>query len=142
MEDVQQKSWFSRNWGWVLGGGCLTLIIIVVAVIGGVIYKVADSIKESEPYTYAYEAAIENEKVIAYLGIPIETDGIGNTNYKYSNGNTTASLTIPISGPKGKGKIVVVGNKVDSEWQYEELYVLIKNTQTKINLLDKSLEGI
>ncbi len=142
MEDVKQKSWFSRNWGWVLGGGCLTLIVIVIIGIGGVIYKVADSIKESEPYTHAYAEAVANERVVEYLGTPIETDGMGNTNYKYSNGNTSASLTIPISGPKGKGEIIVIGNKFENEWQYDELYVLINDSEVKINLLDKYLDGI
>jgi len=41
MEEVRQKSWFAKNWGWVLGGGCLSIIIIGVLVIGGIIYKVS-----------------------------------------------------------------------------------------------------
>lgn len=141
MEDVQEKSWFAKNWGWVLGGGCLTIIIIAAIAIGGLIYKVSNSIKESEPYSNAFSLAEENTSVIKYLGEPLETDGIGNTSYKYSNGDTSASLTIPISGPKGKGKIFVNGNKIDDEWQYDELYVLIKNTETKIDLLDTTLKG-
>ena len=100
MEEQRQKSWFARNWGWVLGGGCLTFIIIVVVAVGGLIYKVSDTIKESEPYKYACAEAIKNEKVIEYLGTPIETNGMGNTSYQYSNGTTTAALTIPIKGPK------------------------------------------
>jgi len=140
MENYKQKSWFSRNWGWVLGGGCLTLIIVVAIIIGGLIYKVTDTVRESEPYTHAYAEAIKNEKVIEFLGEPIETNGIGNTNYRYSNGTTTASLTIPIKGPKDEGNIVVDAEKINDEWAYYILHVKIDGETEVVNLLDKILD--
>lgn len=140
MEVQQQKSWFARNWGWVLGGGCLTLIVVVVVAIGGIIYKVANTVKESEPYTHAYAKAIENEKVIEYLGTPIETNGLGNTNYKYLNGTMTATLTIPIKGPKDEGSIIVNAEKINDEWAYYTLHVKIDGETEVINLLDNDIE--
>ena len=140
MEEQRQKSWFARNWGWVLGGGCLTFIIIVVVAVGGLIYKVSDTIKESEPYKYACAEAIKNEKVIEYLGTPIETNGMGNTSYQYSNGTTTAALTIPIKGPKDEGSIVVSAEKINDEWAYYVLHVKIDGETEVINLLDKEIE--
>ena len=140
MEEQKQKSWFARNWGWVLGGGCLTLIIVVVVVVGGIIYKVADTVKESEPYTHAYAEAIENKEVINFLGEPIETNGMGSTNYKYSNGTTTAILTIPIKGPKDEGSIVVNAEKINDEWAYYILHVKIDGETEVINLLDNDIE--
>jgi hypothetical protein len=141
MEEYKQKSWFSRNWGWVLGGGCLTVIVIVIITIGGLVYKVSDSIKESEPYQHALTEAKANETVIELLGTPIETNGIGSTSYGYSNGTTTATLTIPIKGPKDKGNIVVDAKKIDDEWAYYVLHVEIDGETEVVNLLDsKSLE--
>ena len=32
------------------------------------------------------------------------------------------------------------GEKEDGEWTYEEFYILIKNSNERINLLDKSME--
>ncbi|MGC6429821.1 MAG: cytochrome c oxidase assembly factor Coa1 family protein [Jejuia sp.] len=142
MEDIQQKSWFSRNWGWVLGGGCLTIIVIFAIGFFAIFYGFTKVIKSSEPYKYALAEASENQEVILLLGEPIEADGIMNGNISTSNSSGEVDISIPISGSKSKGNIVVVGNKVDGEWHYEELYVLIKGSQTKINLLDKSLEGI
>lgn len=135
MEEYKQKSWFARNWGWVVGGGCLTMIVILVVVVGGLIYKVSDTIKESEPYKHAYAEAIKNESVIGFLGAPIETNGLGNTSYQYSNGTTTAALTIPIKGPKDEGTIVVNAEKINDEWAYYELYVKIDGEIEHINLL-------
>lgn len=140
MEEYKQKSWFARNWGWVLGGGCLTLIIVVVIAIGGIIYKVADTVTESEPYTLALTKAKENEKVIEFLGTPIETNGMGNTSFQYSNGSTTAKLTIPIKGPIDEGSIVVDAEKLNDEWTYYILHVKIDGETEVINLLDTEIE--
>jgi len=140
MEENKQKSWFSRNWGWVLGGGCLSIIVIVALAIGGLIYKVTDAVKESEPYTHAYAKTIENEKVIEFLGTPIETNGIGNTSYKYADGSTTAELTIPIKGPKDEGNIIVDAEKINDEWTYNSLYVKIDGETETINLLETDIE--
>lgn len=140
MEEQRQKSWFARNWGWVLGGGCLSLIVIIGLVIGGIVFKVVDAVKESEPYTHALSQTIENEAVIKFLGTPIETNGMGNTSYNYSNGTTTAQLTIPIKGPKDEGSIVVDAEKINDEWAYNLLYVKIDGETETIDLLEKTIE--
>jgi len=141
MEEVRQKSWFAKNWGWVLGGGCLSIIIIGVLVIGGIIYKVSDAVTESEPYTHAYAKTIENESVIEFLGTPIETNGMGNTSYKYANGSTTADLTIPIKGPKDEGNIIVSAEKINDEWAYKILQVKIDGEIEVINLLESNIDN-
>jgi hypothetical protein len=140
MEEIKNKSWFARNWGWVLGGGCLTVIIIVGVAIGALVYKVSDTITGSEPYTHAYTKAIENEKVIAFLGEPIETNGMGSTSYEHVNGSSTAELSIPIKGPKDEGVIVVAAEKINDEWTYNLLYVKIDGETETINLQELEVE--
>ena len=112
MEEYNRKSWFSRNWGWLLGGGCLSLIVVAILAIGGIVYKVTDAVKGSEPYAYAYLKTVENESVIELLGTPIETNGMGNTSYKYGKGSASAELVIPIKGPKDEGSIIVDAEKM------------------------------
>lgn len=142
MEEVRQKSWFSRNWGWVIGGGCLTMIVIGVLVIGGIIYKVADAVVESEPYTHAYALATKNEKVIEFLGEPIDKNGMGNTKFNYNNGISKAELSIPIKGPKDKAVIFVKGEEIDDEWTYRTLYVKIDGQTETIDLLVDEKEDL
>ena len=143
MNEYKQRSWWSRNWPWVVPvGGCLTLIILGILGIGGLIFGVSSAIKNSTPYSYALEQARQNEAVIMTLGEPIETDGIMEGNLSFENNRGEADIKIPIKGPKGEAKVIVVGEKYDGEWTYEKLYVLIKETQEVINLLDKNLEGI
>ena len=141
MEEVRQKSWMSRNWGWLLGGGCLLSIVIVVLVIGGAIWGISKTVTESEPHIYAFEKALQNEDVKAALGEPIETGIIGsNTKFSVNNGETRVDMIIPLNGTINKGFINVAGIKVDGEWTYSKLYVDVTNDDVDINLLEDTIE--
>lgn len=142
MEEVKQKSWFGRNWLWVLPvGGCLTVIVLFLCGVGAIFFGVTKMFESSAPYEYAVELAKNNPDVIEFLGEPIETDGIINGNISLENDGGHADFRIPLKGKNGKASITVIGEKIDGEWQYEELFVLIKESKEKINLLDKNLEG-
>jgi hypothetical protein len=142
-EHIQQKSWFSRNWMWVVPtGGCLLIILLFVFGIGAAIFGVSKIFTGSAPYEYAVEQASKDSRVIEQLGNPVETAGIMQGNISIKNDSGKVDIKIPLKGPKGKGSVTIKGDKIDSEWVYEELYVLIKETNEKINLLDKVLEGV
>jgi len=143
IEQVQQKSWFSRNWMWLVPvGGCLTIILLFVFGIGALIFGSFSMLTNSTPYEYALEQAKNNPQVIELLATPIDTDGIMQGNISFENDEGSADFQIPIKGPNGKAKIIVIAQKDYGEWIYKELYVEIKESKEKINLLDKSLEGI
>ena len=143
MEDVKQKSWFGRNWAWVLPvGGCLTIILLFVFGVGAIFFGVSKMFTTSTPYEHAIQLAKNNTNVIEILGEPIESNGIISGNISLNNDDGEADFTIPIKGPNGKARITVVGEKVYGKWTYEKLFVLIKETHEAINLLDKNLEGI
>lgn len=141
--DTQQKSWFGRNWLWVVPvGGCLAVILLLVFGVGAAVFGVTKLLKNSEPYEYAVKQATANEALITIIGEPIETDGMMQGSLNYSNGKGSADITIPLKGPNGKASVSVKGENADEEWIYEELYITIKETGEQINLLDKVLEGI
>jgi len=140
--NIEQKSWFSRNWMWVVPvGGCLTIILLFVLGIGATIFGISKLFTESVPYEYALAQAKNDSRVIEYLGDDIESSGMMQGNISLKNDSGSANITIPIKGTKGKGSVTIIGEKLDSEWVYEELFVTIKETNEQINLLDKSLEG-
>lgn len=141
-ESVQQKNWFSRNWMWVVPtGGCLTVIVLILLGIGATIFGVSKILTSSAPYEYAVEQASNNTQVIELLGNPVETAGIMQGKISTTNNSGQVDIKIPLKGSKEKGSVTIKGYKTDGEWTYEELYVLIKETNEKINLLDKTLEG-
>ena len=142
-EHVHQKSWFRRNWMWVVPvGGCLTIIILLAMGVGAAIFGLSKIFKESAPYEYALTQAQNDSRVIEYLGDTIESNGIMQGNISLKNNSGSANITIPLKGSKGKGSVTIIGEKRDGEWEYEQLFVTIKDTNEQINLLDKALEGI
>jgi len=141
MEEQRQKSWFARNWGWVLGGGCLTLIVLFFLGIGTIFFGVTKMFSSSEPYQHAMESTINNKDVIAILGEPVETDGMMNGSINLS-GDGDADFKIPIKGPKGSGRIVVKAIKDYGEWGYSKLYVQFQGDYEVINLLESETEEL
>ncbi|RBW59775.1 hypothetical protein DS884_08585 [Tenacibaculum sp. E3R01] len=143
MAHQEQKSWFSRNWLWFIPvSGCLGIILLFIVGIGAAFFGVSNLLNNVAPIEYGIEKATENKKVINLLGEPIEKTGIPNGNISLTNDDGTVDFSVPIKGSKEEGFLIIKGIKTNGEWTYEELYVRIKSTQEKINLLEKALEGI
>lgn len=139
----EQKSWFSRNWIWAVPGcGCVGIILFVVFGVGAAFFGLKNFVSNSTPYEYAVEQATNNPEVIGFLGEPVETDGMMSGNISIQNKSGSANFTVPLKGIKGTGTLVVVAERFDGEWVYEDLYVIVDDSQTEINLLAQSLEGI
>jgi hypothetical protein len=131
----QRRSWWSRNWLWVVPTGCLTLIAVVVAFVALIVAVVFGAMKSSDVYKLAVATARENPAVVQALGTPIK-EGLflsGSTNVNGASGD--ANLAIPISGPKGKGKIYAVATKSAGRWSYSTLEVEVDGRERRINLL-------
>ena len=139
----EQKSWFRRNWIWAVPGcGCVGIILLFVFGAGAAFFGIKNFVKNATPYEYAVEQAINNPDVILILGEPVETDGMMSGNVSIQNNGGNANFTVPIKGMNGKATLVVAAERFDGKWVYEDLYVIIKDSQERINLLDQSLEGI
>ena len=91
--------------------------------------------KSTDVYKDALAKATANPAVIEVLGSPIKEGFLvsGNTNVNGASGE--ANLSIPISGPNGKGTIYVAANKSLGRWTYSGLVVEIAETHQRINLL-------
>ncbi|WP_299221416.1 cytochrome c oxidase assembly factor Coa1 family protein [uncultured Aquimarina sp.] len=135
-EHTPQKSWFSRNWPWVVPlGGCLTLIIIFFVFLGSVIFGVSQAFTNSTPYQDALVKAQEDEYIVQMLGEPIETNGIMSGSLLFENNEGSVDISIPIKGPEGEARIYIVGIKQNDKWTYSELYVIIDETNEQVDLL-------
>jgi len=65
---TQKKSWFKRNWPWVVPvGGCLTLIVIFFVFIGTAIFGVSKMFTGSEPYKDGLDKVQRDEYVVQPL---------------------------------------------------------------------------
>ena len=140
-ETIPQKSWWKRNWKWVVPtGGCLTLLIIGGLIVGSIFFGVSKMFKNATPYQEALSMAKADKKVTQTLGEPIETDGMAGGELNYKNGQGSADLSIPIKGPNGEATLFLVGEKLEDTWEYSKLEVQINDTERVIDLLDKKLK--
>ena len=131
----QKGNWWTRNWKWFVPTGCLTIALLFVAFVFSIVLLVFGAMKSTDIYKNALAKAKANSSVIEALGSPIH-DGLfvsGNTNVNGATG--AANLSIPISGPKGKGTIYVKAEKSLGRWTYSELVVEIEKTGERIDLL-------
>ena len=127
--------WWSRNWKWFVPVGCLTLIVLFAAFVGGIIFVATSAMKSSDAYKLAMAKAQSNPLVQQKLGTPIEAGMFvsGSVNVEGTSGK--ADITIPISGPKGKGSIYVDATKFAGEWKFNRLEVEIDGETDHIDLL-------
>ena len=136
-----RPNWWTRNWKWFVPVGCLSMLLLFVAFVGSIALIVFSAMKSTDVYKDALARAKGNPAVIGALGSPI-TDGYlvsGNTNVNGASGE--ANLSIPISGPNGKGTIYVAANKSLGRWNYSGLVVEIAETHRRIDLLQAPMQA-
>jgi hypothetical protein len=136
-----RPNWWMRNWKWFVPTGCLSLLVLFVAFVASIALILFGAMKSTDIYKDALARAIANSAVIEALGSPI-TEGFlvsGNTNVNGASGE--ANLSIPISGPKGKGTIYVAANKSLGRWNYTGLIVEIAKTHQRIDLLQSGVSA-
>jgi Cytochrome oxidase complex assembly protein 1 len=128
--EPMQKSWLERNPLWKIPAGFLVLLLFTA----GILILVECAFHHSEVSIQAAARARENPQVRQLLGEPIVV-GITILGNIHINGNVGhADLTIPISGPNGKGVIRAVANKCAGEWCFALLRVDINGRSEAIDL--------
>lgn len=133
-----KPNWWKRNWKWFVPLGCLSIAMLFIAFVASIILIVFSAVKSTDVYKDALARAKANPAVIEALGSPI-TEGFlvsGNTNVNGASGE--ANLSIPISGPKGKGTIYAAATKSLGRWNYSGLVLEIAKTHQRIDLLERS----
>ena len=130
-----QKNWWGRNWKWMVPTVCLTMVLACAGFVTLIFSFVIGSIKSSDVYQESLAKARSNEQVKAALGTPIEPGFFVSGNINVSNDSGNANLSIPISGPQGKGTIYVTANKYAGKWRYSAMECEISSTGSRVNLL-------
>ena len=136
----QPQGWFARHWKAVVGVGCLGIVILGGAFVAGIFFLVMGSIRSSDAYQQALAKASASPEVVVRLGQPIKTGWMVSGSINVSGPTGDADLAIPISGPKGKGTIYVVGKKSAGEWTYSRLEVEVEGQPGRIDLLSPNVQ--
>jgi hypothetical protein len=138
MYPLENKSWWSRNWKWVVPVGCLLPLLVVVGCIGSIFMVATTAMKSSDVYKDALVKAESNPEVVAALGTPITTGFFTSGNINTNGPTGEAAFSIPLSGPKGKATIQLEAKKSAGEWSFSKLVVEVKDPPQRIDLLAES----
>lgn len=116
------------NWSGCLkacGIGCGILLVLFLVGLGGIFVFVFQVIKSSDVYRGAMQRAQNDPRVVAALGTPIESSWWVMGSVHIDNDGGYANIDIPIHGPKGKGTIDCVADRINDQWRYKRLNVII-----------------
>ncbi len=136
------RGWFSRNWKWFLPVGCLGFAGLIGAAVLAIIIFVFGMIKQSDVYQNSVVTAQTHPAVVEALGSPVEVGFFVSGKTETNDASGRSEIAIPISGPKGKGKIYAVGDKSAGQWEMRELVVEIEKTGERIDLLGEAQERL
>ena len=132
--EPMSRSWLERHPLLKVPLGCLSLIALIVIVVAAALAITEISFHSSRPYKQAFARTARDPQVRQLMGEPIRAAWFtaGHLNSGAITG--TADFTIPISGPRGKGRIRVVALK-DYFWKLTCLQVYIDGQPQPIDLL-------
>jgi cytochrome oxidase complex assembly protein 1 len=122
---VPYRSWFARNWKWFVPSVVVVLALGFGLFLWGTLRFVNQMFRSSEPYQAAVQKVEQSPLVAKRLGQPIQIGDIASGNLSTSNTTGHARLSIPISGPLGKGRIIVIAQKFGSRWIYHLIEVRV-----------------
>ena len=131
-----KRGWWSRNWKWFVPVGCIGFIALLLIGIAAIVGVVFGAIKSSDVYREALQRAQNHPEVQAALGTPIEAGWWMTGQMDVNNDTGSANLSIPISGPKGKGSVHVVATKQGGSWIYSRLDVEVYAHDRRPGVLD------
>jgi Cytochrome oxidase complex assembly protein 1 len=128
------SGWMSRNAKWFVPALCLMALLFVAALCGLFVLGVK-AMKSSAVYSDALSKAESAPAVTAALGTPLKDSFLFTGNISENDASGSAHFMIPISGPKGSGHLTVVAIRLQGQWRFEELTLLVDKTREGIDLL-------
>lgn len=134
MPQPSPPGWWQRNWKWVVPVSAVSMICLLAALIFLLVSTIFGMIKSAEPYKDSLAKAVANPQVQSALGTPVTDGFFVSGNISTSGASGSASLDIPISGPKGQGSIHVEAKKSAGVWTYSSLEVAIPGQPERVQL--------
>jgi hypothetical protein len=104
----------------------IALVFVVVGICGGsIFFGVMGLIRNSDVVQGAVARAERDPEVAAALGTPLEVGWLPRGSINTSNGSGRADLTLPVSGPRGSGEMIVEAVSREGVWRYNRLMVTV-----------------
>jgi hypothetical protein len=135
--NIQKEHASAVGKGVLFGCGGCAMALGVVALLGVAVFALVMSfMKGADACQMPLKAAQESELMRAELGEPITMGWLVSGNIQINNGDGTADVTVPVSGPKGSASIHTVGTKKDGgPWSFTKMQATIEASGKQVDLL-------
>lgn len=134
MPQPPPPGWWARNWKWCVPVLGISTVALIAGFFAMIFFAVFGMMKSSEPAKEALAKAMASPQLRSELGTPIEEGLIVSGNISTSNSSGSATLDIPVSGPKGKANIHVEAEKTSGVWNYSKIEATIEGKPERIDL--------
>ncbi len=141
------RSWFSRNWGWCLGCGCLLPVLVIGAIVTATVWTTKSWIGSNDAIQTAMDRLRADPRAVEALGEPIEPRvWRENTSFNVRLGDgkdATMDTTVTVAGPHGEGRLEIEARRPRGEdsWQLERLVLHLEDRDEPIDLLEPAEPG-
>jgi hypothetical protein len=127
-------------WVRILVLGCVGLIVLAVVAAAAIFFFVMGAMKRSDVYREAMAIVERSPSAIAALGEPMKAGRFVSGSINVSGGAGDANLSIPLSGPTGKGRVHAAATREAGQWMFTALHLAVDGGET-IDLLAESGGG-
>lgn len=138
MNAPQPRSWFDRNWKWVISVVCVLSLAIIGGFVVAVFMLAIHLMHSSGPYQQAMARARQDSALVAALGTPIESGLLMTGRINENREIGSADLKIPLFGPKGDATLYVRATRSAGVWTYSRLQAEVDSTKQQIDLLNSA----
>lgn len=119
--------------------GCLVAAVVIVLSLGctlAIFFMVFNMLRSSDVVTVAVARVEADRRATAMLGAPIEVGWLVSGSLNTDTvGSGYADLNVPVSGPKGRGRLRLTANQSGGEWEFSSLTLTVSDTGETIDLL-------
>lgn len=95
---------------------------------------ISKALKSNDPFKDSIAAVQTNAEAVEALGEPIKPGLIPSGSISVENATGTVNFSIPVKGPKGSGRITVIGTKAGGVWSYETWQLKVTGREDLIPL--------
>ncbi len=127
---------FDQRRKWLVPVLIVGVVLLLALLFGGLLWGIESMMRTSYAYQVAVKRATESPAVAAKLGKPLQIGWLVSGSVNLSGPEGNASLSIPVSGPNGRGRIIVVGKKHANHWNFETLELNVAGQNEPIPLLE------
>jgi predicted negative regulator of RcsB-dependent stress response len=134
-----EKSWWKRNWKWLLP--LFAIILFFILIINSNLNSLGDlaqSYSDPSLYQNAINQANKNDEVTARFGKidPVDKVAVLEGSSTYSNNNSTVNITFRVSGKTQNGKMDLTAVKNGKNWEYKKIIIRLKKNTEVIKVIE------